>query len=208
MMIYLPGGMWSAWWLRCSGETWSPWRCQVGRSSANLRMPQRPSFGMRLCCVRLCPAVRHSHYPTSFAWLIGNFHQFDVWFLVMLKRPGNMQVGPIGFSILECHRGFSMGCKHRRMRFTGPFGTIPKKPTDILGPKGNDWTGWNHGIFAAGSIGIRWMDVGLTIFGPCCIGGWISDKLELEEIPGLLHVNLNFAILKFFVNEILHQLWF
>ena len=50
------------------------------------------------------------------------------------------------------------------------------------------------------------MDVGLTIFGRCCIGGRISDKLELEEIQGLLNVDLNFAILKFFVNEILHQL--
>ena len=33
MMIYLPSGMWSAWWLRCSGETWWPWHCQVGISS-------------------------------------------------------------------------------------------------------------------------------------------------------------------------------
>lgn len=55
------------------------------------------------------------------------------------------------------------------------------------------------------------MDVGLTIFGRCCIGGRISDKLELEEIQGLLNVSdvesdLNYGILKFFVNEILHQL--
>ena len=55
--------MWSPWWLRCSRETWSPWRCQVGTISSRLEALQDirgPNHGiqkMKMKWMRSCMAM-------------------------------------------------------------------------------------------------------------------------------------------------------
>lgn len=81
---------------------------------------------------------------------------------------------------------------------TGPVETMGFLLRDRFGSGG--WTlAWRSLAAVASEVGF-----------PTCWWFWVG---ELEEIQGLLNVSdvesdLNYGILKFFVNEILHQLWF
>ena len=109
MMIYMPTGMWSAWWLPCNGETWSPWHYQVGTIISKLEARQdirNPNHGIQKIknpdllppkiwvpneeelddlAVSDCRAFEGfmqnmQNYSTSFTWFTGIFTSlFEFW---------------------------------------------------------------------------------------------------------------------------------